>query len=366
MLSVAKYVYEILLCFFSIICKVIGSQLEFENALLFPETNLHEDSMSAWELEQEQKMTILERRSVLRQQMYHVNDEENSGIFLDQFEQPTIITHITSQVIFDFIRKYLTLEDFVGLYTVNTHMYNFLRRHYLVGGQPILNLLRFYPSSLGSLTIHTPPSLETHVVKTTDREHWESIICPLTVLYEYFSLPIQAIVVWKDDYHFEPIPLLWCRVIYEIEHYRLHLNFFPAHDFIDPYAENMQQYLYHPIVIQNAIIPTGYIHKETGVIYQFAWFDLPLNFGPDESNLELSLDGDLKVEVVYQQIYNPANRLVVTLLFTYDYHCKVYTDQQFWFHPDKPQDCYESILRMFKFPKINDKRGSIYIKHYYQ
>jgi len=294
-------------------------------------------------LEQKQKQWIKEHQYILNLQTPFLNDMldlESQDIDLEIVNEN--VQKITNHVVFRVILPFLTLQDFVGMYTINKNFYNFIRKTYSIGGDKKLNRISGHPM-LPTLNVPHDLYMKTALVKTVCRFHH-----PLSALYEYFLDPYEVIMIWRDNDHHRPMSFLCFTIHYEADTHRLHVHF--------PTEEEPFQ-ICDPIVVDSVYIPGVLVRpcKDSPTeVYRFAWFDLPLCDHIENQAKELYLNRALRVDVIYQNIDIPGQFVTWILLFSYDSsrQCHTCSGNQM---KDTPTEEYKFLGRPFMFPEIKNK-----------
>jgi len=306
----------------------------------------NEDLMKVMQLERKQKQWIEERRTILNRQMPFVNDmldRESQHINLEITNANVL--KITNHVVLRVILPFLTLQDFVGMYTINKNVYNFIRKNYSIGGDKKLDILTFHPI-LPTLNVPHDLIMQTDLAKIIGSR----IAYPLSALHENLPHPYEAIVMWRGAVK-RSMRVLWCNILYEADTHRFLINF---PDQFKTAKSQEDRFFWSPIVVDSVNVPCVLVRNHADYpteVYRFAWFDLPLH----DRNPEMHPNWDLRVYVIYQNVDIPGQFITWVLNLPYDPSRKCHIYCGFDSIPNETDGVYKLLNRPFMFPEIINK-----------
>jgi len=309
---------------------------------LIPKKVREEDSMNGRELEREQERSILVRRVIILSQWAN-----KSGLI-----GMIAVECITIPTVFNILWKYLMLEDFVGLYTTNKSIYNFILTKHVVFSTG-KNMERVYCCSPVPNVFELPPKWETWLIKTIETlsevqekynqrqlENQE----PEVTLKDFYQEQVNSkCILIMDEYRHEVVYTLWCKMLYEIDLQQFRVTF-PFHFEKSSYRDP----LFEPIIITQTMIPGWLVNKNTLEIYHFNRFDLHLPELPndiDEIDTDLNLRNgfSLNVFVLYKNEQNDYCK-DITLGFIYNA-----SDKKYKLHYSSTPDGFDKLFKKFEF-----------------
>jgi len=308
-LSFSQLQIKMVLLFLLTIYAVTGTDLE------------NEDLTKVTEWERKQTQWIKERRCILNLQKPFLTDMlEFESQHIDHEITNANVLKITNRAVLHVLFQFLTLTEFVGMYTINKNFYNFIRRTYSIGGDKKLNRFTYYPM-LPTLNVPRDLNMQTKLIKTIEDRHTHYWY-PLSTPIESFLDPYEAIVVWQGHLS-EVADIMWITIAYEDDAHRLN---------IDVSTQTGEQPVldWRSIVVDSVFIPAVVVQDCTSNdspvgVYRFAWFALSLRDRIKGQAKELHLHQNLSVDVIYQNVDIAGQCFTCILTLTYDPSRKCHT-----------------------------------------